>query len=177
MSIDLQKDFFALFGLPRRFHLDEATLETAYHELHNQVHPDRHAHMPDADKRRSMQWATRVNEAFSTLRKPLARANYLLELGGIDAGLETNTAMSPDFLIEQMEWREAVEEAEEAADATALEELHHRRRHQTRELLAELEKQIDQDNDLDSAAETVRRLMFLEKLKHDIDNALEALDS
>ena len=177
MSFDLQKDFFALFGLPRRFHLDEATLETAYHELHNQVHPDRHAHMPDADKRRAMQWATRVNEAFSTLRNPLARATYLLELGGIDAGLETNTAMSPDFLVAQMEWREAVEEAEEAADVTALEELHHRRRHQTRELLVELEKQIDQDNDLDSAAETVRRLMFLEKLKHDIDNALEALDS
>ena len=71
MSIDLTQDYFTLFGLPRRFAIDESALELAWHELQSRVHPDRYAHLPDADKRRSMQWATRVNEGFRTLRKPL----------------------------------------------------------------------------------------------------------
>ncbi|MFP5341193.1 MAG: Fe-S protein assembly co-chaperone HscB, partial [Gammaproteobacteria bacterium] len=76
MSIDLKQDFFALFGLPRRYALEESALEAAWHELQSQVHPDRHAHLSDAEKRLSMQWATRVNEGFRTLRPPLARAQY-----------------------------------------------------------------------------------------------------
>lgn len=177
MTPDLQQDFFALFGLPRRFRIEEAALEAAYHELHTRVHPDRHAHLPDADRRRAMQWATRVNEAFRTLKSPLARARYLIELAGIDLGFETNTAMSPAFLMEQMEWREAVEEAEHAADASELEHLHQRLRSQTRELLGELEQQIDDAQDFVVAADTARRLMFLDKLRHEIDDALEALDN
>ena len=176
MTIDLQQDFFALFGLPRRFEVDDSALESAYHDLHARVHPDRHAHLPDADKRRAMQWATQVNEAFSTLRKPLPRALYLLELGGVDAGLETNTAMAPEFLMEQMEWREAVEEAREAADGDELEKLHQRLRTAGRELLGRLQQSFDADNDLVAAAETARRLMFMEKLQHEIDDALEALE-
>lgn len=177
MGIDLQQDFFALFGLPRRFRLDEAALEAAYHELHGRVHPDRHAHLDDADKRRAMQWATRVNEAFTTLKKPLGRAHYLLELAGIDAGLHTNTAMSHEFLMEQMEWREAVEEARAAGEVTELEQLHLRLRQHARELLVDLEACFDERNDLEAAAETVRRLMFIEKLQHEIDDALEALET
>lgn len=177
MSIDLQKDFFELFGLPRRFRLDETALEAAYHELHGQVHPDRHAHLPEGDKRRALQWATQVNEGFRTLRSPLARARYLLELNGVDAGLAMNTAMSGEFLMEQMEWREAVEEARSAGDVSALEQLHHRLRHHAREVFLTLERVLDDEPDLDAAAETVRRLMFLEKLQHDIDDALEALET
>lgn len=177
MTPDLQQDFFALFGLPRRFRIEEAALEAAYHELHTRVHPDRHAHLPDADRRRAMQWATRVNEAFTTLKAPLARARYLIELAGIDLGIETNTAMSSAFLMEQMEWREAVEEAESAADAGELEHLHQRLRTQTRELLGELERLIDDEQAFGEAADTARRLMFLDKLRHEIDDALEALDN
>lgn len=175
MNGDLQQDFFALFGLKRSFRIDEAALEQAYHELHTRVHPDRHAHLPDIDKRRAMQWATRVNEGFRTLRKPLARARYLIGLAGIDSGAETNTVMAPEFLMEQMEWREAVEEA--ASDASELEHLHQRLRGQTRNLLNILEKQIDDEQAWESAAETSRRLMFLDKLQHEIDDALEALEN
>ena len=176
MTIDLQQDFFALFGLPRRFEVDQSALESAYHDLHTRVHPDRHAHLPDADKRRAMQWATRVNEAFQTLKKPLPRALYLLELGGVDAGLETNTAMAPEFLMEQMEWREAVEEAREAADCDELEKLHHRLRGAAKALFGTLGEHFDTAHDLAGAAETTRRLMFMEKLQHEIDDALEALE-
>jgi len=177
MTIDLQQDFFALFGLPRRFRLDESTLELAYHDLQGQVHPDRFAHLPDVEKRRSMQWATRVNEGFRTLRKPLVRAQYLLELAGVDAGITTNTAMSPEFLVEQMEWREAVEEARAAGATDELEQLRQRLQVHAREVFAELEGFLDAQHDYPSAAEAVRRLMFIEKLQHEIDDALEALEN
>lgn len=177
MSIDLQQDFFALFGQPRRYRLDERALEAAWHDLQSQVHPDRHAHLPDADKRRAMQWATRVNEGFRVLRKPLSRAQYLLELAGVDAGIETNTAMSPEFLMEQMEWREAVEEARDAGEVADLEQLHQRLRQHAREVLSGLERALDDEHDYVAAADTVRRLMFIEKLQHEIDDALEALEN
>lgn len=177
MSIDLKQDFFGLFGLPRAFAIDEAKLDQAWHELQARVHPDRHAHLSDAEKRASMQWATRVNEGYRTLRKPLPRAQYLLELAGVDAGLETNTAMSPAFLMEQMEWREAVEEARQAGDVDALESLHLRLRAHAKEVMAGLGEDLDDKTDFDAAADTVRRLMFIEKLQHEIDDALEALET
>lgn len=177
MSIDLTQDFFALFGLPRRYALDDGALEAAWHSLQSQVHPDRHAHLSDAEKRLSMQWATRVNEGFRTLRKPLERAQYLLELAGVDTALETNTAMSPEFLMEQMEWREAVEEARVAADADELEELHRRLVAHAREVRGHLAAQLDELHDYEAAADTVRRLMFVDKLQHEIDEALLALEN
>lgn len=177
MAFDLQQNYFELFNLPKRFQLDQAALEAAYHELHTQVHPDRHAHLPEAERRRSMQWATRVNEGFRTLRKPLSRAQYLLELAGVDSGFETNTAMAPEFLMEQMEWREAIEEARHAGDAEALEQLHARLRQRCRAAFDELQQSLDVKNDLAATAETVRRLMFVEKLQDDINDALEALEN
>ncbi|WP_068637298.1 Fe-S protein assembly co-chaperone HscB [Thauera butanivorans] len=176
MSIDLKQDHFSLFGLPRSYALDEAALEAAWHGLQSQVHPDRYAHLPDVDKRRAMQWATHVNEGFRTLQKPLSRARYLLELAGVDVGAETNTAMSPEFLMEQMEWREAVEEARQAAEVEDLEQLHTRLLRHARAVRAELERQLDVEHDHAAAADTVRRLMFIEKLQHEIDEALLALE-
>ena len=123
-----------------------------------------------------MQWATRVNEGFRTLQKPLARAQYLLVLAGVDAGVETNTAMSAEFLMEQMEWREAVEEARAAGEVGELEKLHTRLLQHAREVRAALERQLDIDHDYAQAADTVRRLMFIEKLQHEIDDALLALE-
>lgn len=177
MTFDLQQNFFDLFGLPKRFQLDQSALEAAYHELHAQVHPDRHAHLSEAERRRSMQWATRVNEGFRTLKKPLLRAQYLLELAGVDTQFETNTAMSPEFLMEQMEWREAIDEARHAGDAGALGQLHTRLRQHSRASFTQIEQLLDVQNDLPAATDMVRRLMFIEKLQHDIDEALEALES
>ena len=177
MSIDLTQDFFTLFGLHRRYAIDVAALEAAWHELQSQVHPDRHAHLSDVEKRLSMQWATRVNEGFRTLRQPLTRAQYLLELAGVDAGLETNTAMSPEFLMEQMEWREAVEEAREAAEVGELEGLHKRLLAHSREVRGHLAVQLDDERDYEAAADTVRRLMFIDKLQQEIDEALLALEN
>jgi molecular chaperone HscB len=177
MSVQAQRDFFGLFGLAPAFRLDEGALDSAYREVQAQVHPDRYAHLSDAEKRVSMQWATRVNEAYRTLRDPLARACYLLELNGVDPGLETNTAMSPAFLMEQLEWREAVAEARAGEDAAELESLHQRLRQEARALVGELAVALDERRAFEDAGELVRRMKFLEKLQQEIDDALEALES
>lgn len=170
------QDHFSLFGLPRRFALDAAALEGAWHRLQAQVHPDRHAHLPEADRRRAMQWASQVNEGFRILKDPLARAQYLLELAGVDAGLETNTAMAPEFLLEQMEWREAVDEARSAGEVGELEALQHKLLRHDGEVRERLERELDLAHDYAAAADTVRRLMFSLRLRHDIDDALFELE-
>lgn len=111
LNADFQQDFFQLFNLPAVFKIDSAALERSFLGLQAQVHPDKFAHLSDAERRLSMQWATRVNEGYQTLRNPLNRARYLLLQHGVDTQEESNTAMPVDFLMQQMEWREALEAA------------------------------------------------------------------
>src|SRR6185436_14973839 len=113
MAVNLNQNHFELFGLPPRFAIDAAALEARYHELQREVHPDRFASAPDAERRVSMQLATRVNEAYQALKSPLKRAVYILQLRGVDPEFETNTAMPSGFLIEQMSWRERIESGSE----------------------------------------------------------------
>jgi molecular chaperone HscB len=167
---------FELFGLPAAFALDAERLEMAYREIQSRVHPDRFAHAGDAERRASLQWTTRVNEAFRTLRNPVARAKHLLELHGVDVAFETNTAMPPEFLMQQMELRESLEAASAGKDFAALEALKKGLRGQKAALEAEIARAIDEDRDYPGAAGLVRKLMFLEKLDEEIDLAYEEAD-
>src|ERR1044071_8234701 len=117
---------FELFGLPAAFGLDRQALDKAYHEIQSRVPPDRFAHAGDAERRASLQWTTRVNEAYRALKNPVQRASHLLELHGVDVAFETNTAMPAEFLMEQMELREALEGATQSKDLGALETLQKR---------------------------------------------------
>lgn len=136
--MDFNQDFFTLFQLPRRFALDRTALDAAYRRIQGEVHPDRFAASPEAERRLALQWATRANEAHQTLRQPLARARYLLALAGVDTAEDTNTAMPAEFLMLQMEWREAMMDARAARDADALETLIREVRADARALEAEL---------------------------------------
>ncbi|MBI3903009.1 MAG: Fe-S protein assembly co-chaperone HscB [Nitrosomonadales bacterium] len=171
------QNFFQLFGLPVRYRLDSAQLERQYHALQTQVHPDKFAHLPEAERRLPMQWATRVNEAYQTLRSPIRRARYLLALHGVDTQEETNTAMPMDFLMAQMEWREAIEEAQQARDAGQLDKLEARLNQETRALHELLAVKIDDSHDYAYAAEGVRKLKFLEKLAEEIVSAFDTIDN
>ncbi|HXZ91370.1 MAG TPA: Fe-S protein assembly co-chaperone HscB [Burkholderiales bacterium] len=171
------QNHFELFDLKLGFALDGAALEAAYREIQARVHPDRFAHAGDAERRASMQWTTRVNEAYRTLKSPVTRAQYLLELQGVDVGLETNTAMPPEFLLEQMELREALERAGAAKDAAALDRLRIGLRRDARLLEGALAEAIDARRDYAGAAGLVRKLVFLEKLGAEIDLAYEALEA
>ena len=179
-SFDLEyfrKDHYALFGLDRRQGLDDLELERVYREVQSLVHPDKHAHLGDAERRLAMQWATRVNEAYLTLKNPLKRAEYLLRLVGHDPEIECNTAMPTEFLIQQLEWREGVEEARQAADVDRLDGFHRRLRAEMTAQYAELADAIDTGHDYPAAAQIVRQLMFKEKLLHEIDEALAAAEA
>lgn len=174
--MDFNADYFALFGLPRAFRVDTGALDMRYRDLQAEVHPDRFAHAGDAEKRLSLQWATRANEAYQALKKPLPRAKYLLHLLGHDIGAENNTAMPVEFLMEQMEWREAVAESRAARDHHELEHLHHRLRERMADSYGELAELIDDRQDFETATDRVRRLMFLEKLLFEIDDAIAAVE-
>lgn len=172
--MNLQDDDFTLFGLPRQFHLDRAALDQRWRDLQTQVHPDRFAAEGPAAQRVAMQWAVRVNEAYRRLRDPLARGGYLCELAGAEVGAESNTAMPTSFLMQQMEWREALDEA---GDVAAVEGLDHQVVAEEQRMLAELERLLDQAHDAAAAAQQVRALMFVNRFRADIDRRLEALDS
>jgi molecular chaperone HscB len=152
-----------------------AALESAYRQLQAQYHPDRHANAPDAERRLALQVATRLNEAFQTLKTPLARARYLLALQSVDTQEETNTAMPPTFLMQQMAWREAIADARAASDVGALETLA-RALHAERKALEDLlEGLLDDRQDFTQAAEVVRKLKFMTKLEQEIGEAIDRL--
>ncbi len=177
MDLDFAGDHFALFGLEPRFALDSRELEQRYRELQARIHPDKHAHLGEAERRQSMQWATRANEAYQTLKQPLKRGRYLLELNGVDLQIERNTAMPHDFLLQQMEWREALAEASEAGDADGLEHQHVRLKREMAEQYRSLGEALDSAHDYAQAAGIVRQLMFQEKLLAEIDAAIEVLEA
>ncbi len=170
--MDFNIDHFSLLGLPRAFRVDAVLLDRRYLEMQSQVHPDRFARAGEADRRLSLQWATRVNEAYQTLKQPLARAQYLLHLAEHDIGSDNNALMPADFLVDQMEWREAVEEARAAGEHHELEHLHHRLKREMLDRYDELAVLLDDRHDLDLAADRVRRMMFFDKLLADIDDAM-----
>ncbi len=164
------QNHFELFGLSPAFGLETEALERSYRQIQAQVHPDRFAHAGDAERRASLQWTTRVNEAYRTLKDPVQRAKHLLELQGVDVAFETNTAMPPDFLMQQMGLREALEEAK---DAPRLDALRTELRRSRSALETEIEQALDRKKDYAGAAGLVRKLQFLDKLDSEIDAAYE----
>ena len=174
-DLNFAADHFTLFGLPRAQALDLESLNNSFRAVQSRVHPDKHAHAPEADRRLAMQWATRINEAFQTLKSPGTRALYLLKLLGHDPQVESNTAMPAEFLMSQMELREAVEEARSAADEDELDAVRSRLLNEIKADYERLADLIDVARDLDTAANLVRQLMFQEKLLNEIDDALEAV--
>ena len=170
------QNHFDLFQLPAAFALDMDALDAAYRDVQGRVHPDRFINATDAEKRVAMQWATRANEAYQTLRNPQKRAQYLCELNGVDLNTESNTAMPMDFLMQQMEWREALGEARAAKDSDALDALDEQVKQERKARLALVGTQLDA-GDFETAAQGVRALMFLDKFSEEVHYAFEALES
>lgn len=175
--IDFSADHFALFRLPRRYRIDAASLDLAYRTLQSTIHPDRHAAGDDAGRRMALQASARVNEAYATLRDAAGRGEYLLGLHGVRSLEETDTAMPVDFLVEQMERREEIEAARAASDQPALEAALAGIAGERAQLEAELGAAIDDRAELDQARTAVRKLRFLDRVKHEINDALIEAES
>jgi len=171
------KNHFTLFKLSPAFNIDTATLEKNYRIIQSESHPDRFVSAAPAEKLQSIQLATLANEAYQTLKNPASRAQYLLSLQGINATDEANTSMPPDFLMQQMEWREALEDLKAASNINGLESLLDDMQSAAETLSDDLVTLFDEKNDLPSATEATRKLIFIDKVCADILKAIERLEN
>lgn len=172
MTLNLSSSDFELFGLPEQFAQSSAAIDARWKELQREVHPDKFAAQGPAAQRVAMQWSVRVNEAYKRLRDPLHRAAYLCERRGAPINAESNTAMPGDFLIEQMAWREALEEAQGEGD---LEQVNADLASARAGTLGRIETLLDQSGDAAAAAQQVRALMFIERFAHDVEARFDQL--
>ncbi len=168
-------DHFSILCVERAFALDLDALAAAYRDLQSAVHPDRFANAPDAEKRAAMDQAVLVNDAYNTLRDPVKRAMYLLWLKDVNGMDEKNTSMPHDFLVEQIEWREAIADAKLKEDIDRLDEM-----------TTELQNIIDSMGSTFSAAyegghiatatTLARKMRFMQKLTEEVDQAIAGLE-
>ena len=170
--INLQSNDFELFGVPAQYSQDRSVLDSRWKELQREAHPDKFAAQGASAQRVAMQWSVRINEAYQRLKLPLKRAGYLCELNGAAIHAETNTAMQPAFLMQQMEWREALEEAKtiehlDEIAAMATQTMH--------EQLSKVEQLLDVDHNFTAAAQQVRALMFTERFASEVDARMDQL--
>lgn len=170
--MQLTDDDFTLFAVPPTFGQDRGALDARWKELQREAHPDRFAAQGPAAQRLAMQWSVRINEAYHRLKDPLSRAAYLCEMNGAPVQAENNTAMPADFLMQQMSWRE---ELEEAGDASALDALQQQVQSARARALSSLDWLIDEKGDYPAAAQQVRALMFIERFSTELDERLDRL--
>jgi molecular chaperone HscB len=171
-AMNLQSNDFELFGVPERFAQDRAALDQRWKDLQREAHPDRFAAQGGAAQRVAMQWSVRINEAYQRLKDPLRRAAYLCELRGAPIEAENNTAMPAAFLMQQMEWREALDDASSAAALNGLDAEVRAARAQAIEACRRL---LDDEQQFASAAQQVRALMFIARFERDIESRLDQL--
>lgn len=170
--MNLQSTDFELFNLPQRFAQERSAIDRRWKELQREAHPDRFAAQGAAAQRVAMQWSVRINEAYQRLKDPQRRAAYLCELHGVPIRAEDNTAMPAAFLMQQMEWREALEEAQTLADIDTLEREVRQAQKAGLERCATL---IDSQQDFAAAAQQVRALMFIARFAQDVAQRQEQL--
>ena len=170
--MNLQSTDFELFGVLEQFAQDRDTLDARWKELQREAHPDKFAAQGAAAQRVALQWSVRINEAYQRLKDPVKRAAYLCELRGVPVNAENNTAMPTDFLMQQMELREALEEARTAEDT---DEISQKSAQNMREQLLKVEQLLDFNKDTAQAAQAVRALMFIQRFMQDVDARYEHL--
>jgi molecular chaperone HscB len=170
--LNLQSNDFEIFGLSPRFAVDRAALDARWKDLQREAHPDRFATADAQSQRQAMQWSVRINEAYQRLKDPLKRAAYLCELHGAPIQAENNTAMPAAFLMQQMQWREDLDEAHSLED---LERMADDVAAARRAMLRDLQTTADDLHDWPALAQQVRALMFVERFAADVENRIDLL--
>ncbi len=170
--MNLQSDDFELFGLAPQFAQDRTAIDARWKELQREAHPDKFAAQGSASQRIAMQWSVRINEAYQRLKDPLKRAAYLCEIHGAAVNAENNTAMPAAFLMQQMEWREDLDDAQSEADLEAISATLSETRNHILQRCAQL---LDEQKDYAGAVGQVRALMFVERFAHDVEKRFEQL--
>ncbi|MFQ3250897.1 Fe-S protein assembly co-chaperone HscB [Glaciecola sp.] len=167
-------NYFELYNLPEQFELDLVKLKQHYQTLQKLTHPDRFATASEQQKRMYLTKNAQINDAYSVLQSPISRGEHLLELRGVELASEQDTVGDVEFLMEQMEWREALEDAD---SVEALEKLvadnHQVLAQQEQAIAALLLNNNEQDNQ--SAAQELRKMKFMIKLASEIDTKMDRM--
>jgi molecular chaperone HscB len=166
---------FSIFDIKQTFDVDTSRLSSRYRDLQSAVHPDRFANSTDAEKRAAMDQAVLVNDAYNTLRDPVKRAMHLLALRGIDGMDEKNTSMPHDFLIEQIEWREAIADAKLKEDVDRLEEMNT----ELQSIVTSLGNTFAaayEGGHSPTATTLARKMRFMQKLIEEVDQAIATVE-
>jgi molecular chaperone HscB len=172
--VNIHSNDFELFGLEQRFAQERSVLDARWKDLQREAHPDKFAAQGAAAQRLAMQWSVRINEAYQRLKDPLKRAAYLCELHGVPVNAENNTAMPATFLMQQMQWREDLDDAQGVDD---LEKIHRQVKQAGREVLQNLERLMDTQQAYTEAVGQVRAMMFIERFAQDVDNRLDQIET
>lgn len=168
-------DYFTLFGLPIRYDVDGSLLLSRYQELQRQFHPDRFAAHPERERLQAIQQAATVNDAYQSLKHPLKRAEYMLSLHGFDLSNEQHTMRDTAFLMEQLELREQLDGIPRQANAdAALAEFATQLNSMIRQRSEQMQTELAQES-WAAAADTVRKLRFLDKLQQQVEQLEEQL--
>lgn len=169
------QNYFQLFQLPQVFTINLEKLEKAYHNVQSQVHPDKFTCSSSLEKRVAIQLATHANEAYEVLKNPLKRAVYLCELNGINLHIDSNTTMSNDFLVQQIDLYEALYHAKTSTSAEELNKIEKKLYVIRENSINTIAKLLD-THSFSKITREVKQLMFLEKLNHEIDIAYEIFE-
>ena len=168
----INQDHFQLLGLPERFETDLSALERGFRAVQSSVHPDRFVRAMDSERRMAMQLSTQVNEAYRVLSNPIERAQYLCKRHGVSVDTDRGAGLSPDFLEEQMQWRERLDEG--GNESQVIEELRVELADAQSRRVASLQQLIDHDGNYEAAAQLSREMMFIEKFRQSVESAARA---
>lgn len=170
--MDITQNYFDLFQLPHQYHIDAKALKSTYRQLQRELHPDRFAGGTDQEKRLAVQYSTFVNQAYETLSSSVKRGEYMLSLKGVERDAAQTIKNDPQFLMQQMMWREKLETIESKADEDALDDFKDQVSDSQQQIETELSDLLSSDQ-LDSAMVLIGKLQFTEKLLVEIDELEE----
>lgn len=169
------KNYFELFGLPVQFDVDIRSVADRYRELQRATHPDQFASGTDQEQRIAVEQAALVNDAYQTIKSPLKRAQYLLELNRTPLE-DTDTQMDMTFLMQQMEMREELEKVPNAADPfSALDKIRGELKKDISKVSQEASELFSGESDISAAREPVKKMQFLYKVQQELDEIEESL--
>lgn len=163
--------YFNLFQLEPSFNIDTEALEQTYRALAARFHPDKFASASAFEQKQAVMMSSTINDAYRTLKSPIDRAAYLLKSQNIDADAPEHTSFSPEFLMQQMEWRETLMDAQMEQNHDAVRALDQEIQNAQSSLYQDLQQAFEQQ-DYESAAQWVRHGRFLNKLRKEIASIL-----
>ena len=156
-----------------QFNIDLNKLKKSYRIIQAEIHPDKFVSASQIEKEQSLIKSTEINDAYQTLKNPIKRARYLIQINLNSK--ENNSTLSPDFLMQQMEWEEHLESISKQKDE--LEKFSHLINSKYQKNIIALEKVCDKDNNWNGAMEILNELQFVEKLNYKIIQQINLIDT